>query len=275
MIRPSTSSGRRSPRPDWRRLRESQRPWLRRVLGHGIILGLMCLVTSLAIGYRVLGPTDRAGADSRGATGAGGSAESGVGGGGEEAGPTGRDGEEGGRYGTGRDAVEFTLEGHRGTTGGKAGGAAGGASGASGPAGKTIRIRFDPTPRLRMFLRQIDELDHEQTVASLNKFIAEFGETLEREGRLVPVLEFVKMIDEGSTLFDAVMNTMRTYGPAGKDTLDVVFDVKRADYEESLNKYLYLKQQGVAKDYKIYRYQQKVWMVDEMRGEFNKSFTFE
>ena len=75
-------------------------------------------------------------------------------------------------------------------------------------------------------------------------------------------------------MLNAVMTVMRTYGPSSRDTLDLVFKLKRAEYEDSLAKYLTLKQMGIAKDYKIYRYQQKIWMVDQLRSEFNKSFKF-
>ena len=267
---------RRSARPDWQHLRETQRPWLRRLLRHGFVLGVLCLLTSLAIGHLVFETLDGGDAVTGSLTdrvrsgGSSGAAETRAKGAGSDDG-----GVNGGGSTGGGDIVEFTMEARGGAVRRSAGGANAAPAGGTAPRGMTIRIRFDPTPRLRMFLRQIDEFDREQTVAGLNKFIEKFGEPMEAEGRLTPVLEFTEMIDRGVPMLTAVMNVMSAYGPAGKETLDLVFDVKRGDYEESLNKYLYLKQQGVAKDYKIYRYQQKVWMVDEMRSEFNKSFTFE
>lgn len=267
---------RRTSRPDWQRLRDSQRPWLRRLLRHGFVLAILCLLTSLALSQLVFEAVASGDTETRslvdrvlGGGSSGGASEEGGGGSSDGA----RNGD--GTGGSAGGVVEYTLDSRRGESRGSGGTATEGGSRRDGVRGTTIKIRFDPTQRLRMFLRQIDELDHEQTVASLNKFIAEFGEQMEREGRLAPIHEFTEMIEKGATMLEAVMSTMRAYGPAGKETLDLVFDVKRADYEESLNKYLYLKQQGVAKDYKIYRYQQKVWMVDEMRSEFNKSFTFE
>lgn len=142
--------------------------------------------------------------------------------------------------------------------------------------GVSVRVRFDPTPRLRTFLHQLDaSLDRQETIGSLDKFLDRYGNDLTDGERLAPVQSFYEQVAGGAPMLEAVIETMRRHGPAGRDALDVVFDLKRDEYEAALQKYAALKQQGRPKDSKIYRYEQRIALVDELRGEINKSFRFE
>lgn len=266
-----------SPPPDWDRMRDSLRGWARRMLTHGFVLLLLCLVTSLAVGHLILesvspetaeeSSTERArrrGQWLRNLLSNGRAADS----------DAGQSDPFGAGVGDGTDFVEFTITGGGGRTSGA--GPEDAASGTKGaaPGGISVTVRFDPTRRLRMFFHQIDTLSQSETETSLDAFVVDYGHVLIDQQSLAQVESFNRMLSEGTSMLNSVMNVMRSYGPSSRDTLDLVFKLKRAEYEDSLAKYLTLKQMGIAKDYKIYRYQQKIWMVDELRSEFNKSFKF-
>lgn len=142
--------------------------------------------------------------------------------------------------------------------------------------GKGVRVYFEPTPQLMDFLEAIDQLDHDGTLQSIEKFLAENGETLRTEELAVPVQYFYDLLASGKTLPEAVMETLQTHGLAGKQAVERVVDLKRDEYEAKLDKYMKLSlEHGVHKEYKIHRYQQKIDMVDRVQGELNKSFRIE
>jgi hypothetical protein len=266
---------RRHLRPDWEALRASRPRWARRLLFHALALVLLCGVASMAVGRLIssssestdsgaFGPAAGRGGGSRGSDGAAGATSDSEG----SSGGSARKAPDGG-------VVEFTMESRgtrRGGAGARTGDAAGGARGASGT---TVKVRFDPTPRLRYALTQIDALDRLETMNSLAKFMTNYAGELETQHLLGPVETFMKELEKDASMLEAVTAVMRLHGPEGRDALDAVFDLKRSGYEERLNKQMVLKQAGAGKDYKIYSYQQKLWLIEELRGEFNKSFSFE
>jgi hypothetical protein len=129
-------------------------------------------------------------------------------------------------------------------------------------------VRFEPSPRLRIFLQQLDELDRHETLASVDRFVWMYGDC-------IPIRTFASELARGTPMLDALVMTMRKHGAAARESLELVFQLKRQEVAERLEKYLTLAQCGVFKPYKIHAYQQRILLIDELHAEFNKSFRFE
>lgn len=153
------------------------------------------------------------------------------------------------------------------------------AAGADGSAGANPRAAgraaryFEPTTRLMDFLTAIDLLDRDATLESIEKFMAGHGDVLEHQELIAPVQHFHKSLAGGASLPQAVIGTLRAHGMNGKAALELIVKIKRDEYGSKLDKYIRLKDQyGVDKPHKIQKYEQKVWMVDELSSELAMSF---
>lgn len=252
---------------------------LRRLGLQAAVLLLLALVATMAVGKVVFDPPARSGGSESSSGG-------GDGGGGSASAP-GSDRTE--ATGPGTDASDPGGSAHRRRADGVVEFSSGGRGGSPAARGETppiasggrfggvlVRVRFQPTPRLKTFLDQLDaSFDRDESLASLDKFVKRHGERLAAEERLGPFTTFLEKLTEGAPTLEAVTETMHRHGPAGRDALDAIFDLKRAEYGATLEKYLVEKQRGRSVESKIYRYEQKIQLVDELRGEINKSFRFE
>lgn len=158
------------------------------------------------------------------------------------------------------------------TTGAMAAEASGSAGANPRAAGRTARY-FEPTTGLMDFLTAIDLLNRDATLESIEKFMAAHGDMLEHQKLLAPVQHFHESLAGGDSLPQAVIGTLRTHGMNGKAALELIVKIKRDEYGSKLDKYIRLKDQyGVDKPHKIRKYEQKVWMVDELSSELAMSF---
>ena len=140
-------------------------------------------------------------------------------------------------------------------------------------AGATATLYFQPTRRLMDFLTAIDRLDRERTLRSIEKFLAERGGELAESGLREPVQLFAELLSAHVPLPEAVIDILVEHGMRGKSALERVIEIKREEYAGKLDKYVRLKVElGVDKPHKIIRYERKVWMVDELQNELDKSF---
>ena len=150
--------------------------------------------------------------------------------------------------------------------------AAGSAGANPRAAGRAARY-FEPTTRLMDFLTAIDLLDRDATLESIEKFMAAHGGVLEHQELFAPVQHFHKSLAGGASLPQAVIGTLRNHGMNGKAALELIVKIKRDEYGSKLDKYIRLKDRyGVDKPHKIQKYEQKVWMVDELSSELAMSF---
>jgi hypothetical protein len=258
--------------------RPARRRW--RLGAQAFVLLILCLVGSIATGRVVLeaigrGPAagDAWGGET-GGSGSGGTA--GFGGSGSDRQSRAAAADVGGRARGDADSnvVEMRIgapgRGRGGASEGSGGGSAGGARGGGG----FLTIRFEPTARLKLFLGQLDRLDREENIRSVQEFLTEFGPKLTLQQR-APVQTFYDQLAGGASMLEATAGTMHQYGPAGRDALETVFDLKRAAAEQALQKYRRLQAEGHGKPHKIDHYEQRIWMLDELRAEFNRSFSIE
>lgn len=242
------------------------------------VLLLLALVTTMAVGKVVFGPLVGSGGSGSASTLGGGGDGFDEAGSGTESAAAGSDpsGFDDGAVARRRadGVVEFAPRGRGGSASARDGSLGEPAGGRFG--GLSVRVRFEPTPRLITFLGQLDaSLDRDETLASLDKFVKQYGDQLAAEERLGPFTTFLERVRDGDPMIEAVTETMRRHGPSGRAALEAIFDLKRVQYGATLEKYLTEKQNGRSVDSHIYRAQQRIQLLDEVRGELNKSFRFE
>lgn len=136
--------------------------------------------------------------------------------------------------------------------------------------GATTDIIFDPTPRLREVLGQVESLSRASVVGSVGRYRSQFGQELSDAGLKEPVDDFAEALAQGKTVEEALTGVFAKYGVKGQKAVDWVFESKLDEYQRRLTSY----QGQPDKAYKMDEYAQRIEMLLMLQIEMQKSIKY-